>query len=882
MSKKKKVHVIVHTHWDREWYFTISRSTVYLIKHIKEVLNILEADFTYRYYLLDAQTSLLTDYLRYCPEDRKRIENLVKQRRLLTGPWYTQTDQLVISQESVVRNLYYGTTEAENFGHCMRIGYVPDAFGQGGNMPQIYRGFAIENVLFWRGLSDTRGKYTEFNWQGDDGTTVFAVQIPLGYCTSGFIPEDDAQGQKYWNEQLKVIEERASTRHLYASWGFDQAPVRRNIPRLLQKANLYDSEREYVLASPESFFAEIKEEAPFSEIRTIKGELTEGKHSRIHKSIFSTRADLKQANNEIENYLVNTLEPILVMSHHFGNRYPHKEVEEIWKLLLQNAAHDSIGGCNSDSTNEDIKQRYKLARDKSASLVELNTRLITQRIPQKSPIMFTLFNPLTYGINKTVTFSAYVPSHEFSLVDEAGEKIPYTISASEDLTSYVQEQVTQLNKVDDIYIPEKIYKVMIKATVKNMPAFGYKTFKLLEEASLEYSKEQILEEAVIENDCYQVVLENNNCLTITCKKTGKIYSDQLLFEENGDDGDSYNYSPPRKDLLTTSQEAKLIYKKIICSKVEQRLIFKLNMAVPKNLTSRSLGKRDGELNLTVEVTLQNLAETILFKVTADNKTLSHRLCVLFDSSIASQFSTADQLFGNACRPVYRKEMAVWEKEKWQETPICIEPMQSYVSLHNKNGGCALITEGVREYEIVGKKYSVIRLTLFRTFGYMGKADLLYRPDRASGDSIVKTPTAQLLGEIQASFSFYDFSKHSFDQANVARMAKELLTTYPVYETADFLNNRMSFVYRKEAKDLLPHFSLLNLSEMTAVVSTVKKAEASDDLIVRIFNPYISTNATIAPSLLASGKQVLLDEKTPDVSEKSELSTCEFLTFRLSN
>ena len=34
-------------------------------------------------------------------------------------------------------------------------GYVPDSFGQSGNMPQIYREFGIEDTLFWRGVSDT-------------------------------------------------------------------------------------------------------------------------------------------------------------------------------------------------------------------------------------------------------------------------------------------------------------------------------------------------------------------------------------------------------------------------------------------------------------------------------------------------------------------------------------------------------------------------------------------------------------------------------------------------------------------------------------------------------------------------------------------------------
>lgn len=46
---KTKVHVIPHSHWDREWYFTSSRSTIYLVKHLKEVIETLEAKDDYHF-----------------------------------------------------------------------------------------------------------------------------------------------------------------------------------------------------------------------------------------------------------------------------------------------------------------------------------------------------------------------------------------------------------------------------------------------------------------------------------------------------------------------------------------------------------------------------------------------------------------------------------------------------------------------------------------------------------------------------------------------------------------------------------------------------------------------------------------------------------------
>src|SRR5574340_1222855 len=110
------------------------------------------------------------------------------------------------------------------------------------------------------------------------------------------------------------------------------------------------------------------------QLEQVSGELLNGKMMRIHKSIFSSRPDLKKLNTEVQNYLINKLEPILSMSTSLGFDYPTEVVKEIWKLMFENAAHDSIGSCVSDTTNEDIYLRYKKAKDLAENLVELKLR----------------------------------------------------------------------------------------------------------------------------------------------------------------------------------------------------------------------------------------------------------------------------------------------------------------------------------------------------------------------------------------------------------------------------------------------------------------------------------------------------------------------------
>lgn len=97
------------------------------------------------------------------------------------------------------------------------------------------------------------------------------------------------------------------------------------------------------------------------ELEEVEGELILGKHSRVHKSIFSSCSDLKALNTKLQNYVTHVLEPLMTMSYSLGNEYPHGPMETIWKLLFENAAHDSICSCISDIAD---------------ALVELHTRLI--------------------------------------------------------------------------------------------------------------------------------------------------------------------------------------------------------------------------------------------------------------------------------------------------------------------------------------------------------------------------------------------------------------------------------------------------------------------------------------------------------------------------
>ena len=898
---KRKVHVVPHSHWDREWYFTTSRSKVYLMKDLKDVLDTLESNPDFKYFMVDAQGSLLDDYIKWMPQDKDRITKLVKEKKLVIGPWYTQTDQLVISGESIVRNMYYGMKRCETFGGYMNVGYVPDSFGQSGNMPQIYKEFGIDDTLFWRGVSDDMVNHTDYNWRGDDGSVVFTTQIPFGYYIGGNIPEDPKQSEEFWQKEcFEKAGGRSATKHIYFPNGFDQAPIRTNLPEIIKERNEKDPENEYVISCIEDYIKDVKSENP--ELEEVSGELVIAKHMRIHKSIFSSRSDLKVMNTQIQNYVTNVMEPLLTLSYNLGNDYPHEAVGEIWKLLFENAAHDSIGSCISDTANEDVYVRYKQARDIAVNLVELHSRLIATSVKNDAEMTFTLINTLPQKRNDTVVVKTYIPGGNFAILDEKGNKVDYTVIESRDLTDYVLSQTIKLDPSRKFYVPSKVLEATIAIKTSDVPAFGYVQYTLDTKGN---SAKNLEKKNTLENKFYAINVEEDGSLTITDKENNVTYKNQGVLVENGDDGDSFNYSPPRKDLEVFSNKSECSVE-VSGSDIYDQAVIKFNMVVPKDLEERAEGKVSVNLPITMTVALRKDSKVIDFNVHVDNKGLSHRLCVLFDSQIVSSFNYADEQFGSIKRPnYYEKEMKLYmasaenktekkagvqelanwanDQSTWQEPPISIEPTQSYVSLTDGKQGIAVIPQGVREYEVLDDH--MIRLTLFRTYGFMGKENLIYRPGRASGERIIETPAAQLLKEMDFAFGFTTYAS-DINEANVDTLAKAYNTNIEVYTYAEFLNGRLIFSQREIEGTKESRYSLFE-TENKLVVSAMKKAEDNDGYIIRLFNGKNHENISDTIKFNFDVKEAyytnLREEKIEDIKVENntinvkELSHCKFVT-----
>ena len=64
------VHIISHSHWDREWYLPFESHRMQLIKLFDNLFDLFENDPDFKSFHLDGQTIVLDDYLEIRPENR--------------------------------------------------------------------------------------------------------------------------------------------------------------------------------------------------------------------------------------------------------------------------------------------------------------------------------------------------------------------------------------------------------------------------------------------------------------------------------------------------------------------------------------------------------------------------------------------------------------------------------------------------------------------------------------------------------------------------------------------------------------------------------------------------------------------------------------------
>lgn len=475
-----------------------------------------------------------------------------------------------------------------------------------------------------------------------------------------------------------------------------------------------------------------------------------------------------------------------------------------------------------------ILNRYILADDMATNLINFYKRKIVDHMPaQGSCDKLAFFNLMPYERNEVVNTMITIRAQEFSIFDEAGNQVEYYIQDKREIDpGKVDRQIVHYGNYD----PFMEYDIQLAIRV---PAMGYTTLHIQanEKGALKVAEQK---DGLLENQFYQIKVNNNGTLTIFDKETHETYDQVLRLENGSDDGDEYDYSPSRQEWLLYSDQFN-VETSIKHEGYQSVASIALRMNLPENLQEREERTgQNGYVDVKCQVVLKDNSRRIEVRMELNNQADDHRLRVLVPTPFTPETVVADNQFGCITRPVDDPAMEVWEAEKWKEAPVPVYQLMNFVALQNGKAGMALFTNGLREFEVIAGNEAGQRdtfaLTLFRSVGVLGKENLLLRPGRPSGIKI-PAPDSQVRGKLVCEFALFGFAGGHIS-ANVMTNAREYVTPVVCYNKIPY--NAMKLNVGEQNLPLT--YSLLNKSVDGAVISVLKKAEDSDALIMRLYNP----------------------------------------------
>ncbi len=348
MQPGPQVHVVPHTHWDREWYLPFAVYRQRLVVLMDSLLDALEREPQLRFHL-DGQMAVIDDYLEMRPHREPDIRGAAAAGRISLGPWYTLPDEHLVSGEALLRNLELGLARAAELGRPMLVGYVPDQFGHTAQLPQLLRRVEIEEAVLWRGVPAAVGSGV-FTWEALDGSAVTVTHMPNGYGHGKEMPLEGAE----LAARLDFEVERLLAGNPGGPWlvmsGDDHLPVPVGLSVALETA---PTRRPAAISSVADFVA--ARPAPSG---IHRGELHSAASSFVLKGTLSARFPLKLRHAALERRLERYIEPLLAL----GERpWPARELAYCWRQLILNSAHDSICGCSLDQVHEQATERLARA-----------------------------------------------------------------------------------------------------------------------------------------------------------------------------------------------------------------------------------------------------------------------------------------------------------------------------------------------------------------------------------------------------------------------------------------------------------------------------------------------------------------------------------------
>ena len=350
------VTAIGHAHLDVAWLWPLRETVRKAARTFSTALRMLEEYPDYHFGA--SQPHLYQMVKDNYPALYNDIKAAVKDGRWeVQGGMWVESDCNIPSGESMVRQLLHGKRFfRKEFGIDVKHLWLPDVFGYSAALPQILKKSGVDyfttHKLNWNQFN--RFPHHTMYWEGIDGTRIFA------HFMAGNDYNVPATPGAFMNFE-KENRDGDRSDHALCLFGIGDGgggPGRTHIEWTSLAHDLEDLPR-VSMGKAADFFENA--EASSRDLLTWVGEL----YFEYHRGTYTSQALVKKMNRRLE-LLCREVE--FLYSQMAPSRYPARDLERIWKVILLNQFHDIIPGSSINRVYKEAHEQYAAAE---AELLEL-------------------------------------------------------------------------------------------------------------------------------------------------------------------------------------------------------------------------------------------------------------------------------------------------------------------------------------------------------------------------------------------------------------------------------------------------------------------------------------------------------------------------------
>ena len=818
------VHVVSHTHWDREWYLPAGRFRQRLVALIDELLDAADGSP----FLLDGQAVVLDDYADVRPERVDQLRTALRGGALEAGPWYVLADELIPGGEALVRNLLAGRRTLRRFdAETPPVLYSPDAFGHPAALPMLANGFGLDLVIAWRGYGGARWPTGDtVRWQSPDGTTVTLFHLPPdGYELGSGLPPDESGAAERWRTLHGVLSPRSRTGLLLVQNGADHHARQERLAEAIAALSAAAGERRVERASLARFATELLARTRTGTLPTIRGELRDSYgYAWTLQGTFATRARQKRRNAHAERLLTRDVEPWAALAARAHGTTRRHLTAAAWHSVLLSHPHDTLCGCSADDVaramdarlDDALAQASGIRDDAVLDLLGHDATAARTRKPEwRSVVVVRNRAARARGGIAELEIETYLADVAVGPGSAPPERVRQVVSPrvlhGDAAVQLLATRRTNRRTESLRHYPDNDLVEVRRVVAWLPPVAGYSITPLpLDEGKgrAPHADPGVVGSSeMLDNGLLRVQLETDGTITVAASDGSWIIPRAIAIEDVGDRGDLYTHSPFGASRVAERYlRTRVIHSGPLRAETETRWRIVVPTAADRRVAgARREGAGAGFVDLRIRLRLDAGAPFLKLGIDGVNGAADHRLRVRLRTGLANARVWADAAFG----PVERAAIDVPAEERAIEQPPATAPLHRYVSLFDGDRGLTIYSDGLAEYEADAN--GDVAVTLVRAVGDLSRNDLPERPGHAGWP--VATPEAQMFGPFAAELAVFPHGGRTPEMVDaIERTADDVLlplvgTTlrsaiadYPATRGLELEGAGLAFSSAKESED----------------------------------------------------------------------------------